>query len=648
MITARLITVTAATNTKGYDGTLSAAAIPTITSGTLASGDTASFTESYVSANVGTGKTLVPAGLVLDGNAGNNYTVTFVNDTTGVITARLITVTVTASNKIYDGTTAATVQSTLTGVVGGDVVTLAGGSATFADRNVGVGKLVTLSGYSLAGAHAGNYFLFNTTATASATITPKPLSITADNKTKVYGAANPDFTASYVGLVNSDTSADITGLTLTSAATAASPVGGYTIVAAGATASNYTIIMNNGTLTVTTKSTAVVLSVSPGTVQYSDLVTLSAAVSPTFIAGSQLTGSVTFVIAGEPAILPVTIDASGNASVTVALAGQVTPVGAGALAKIVTATFASTNANYAGSAASDSVSEVREGARIDYTGDGLKLTASATTSTAPVNFAAVVREDADGNLGTKLDTTMVKFSAYKYSDTAMTGPPVVCTTPALTVTTAGVATGSCPMTLGVDNYTVKMELLGNGYYVAPQETVAVTVAVPGTGFTTGGGWVNEPTLQTRSNFGFTVKYLKNGNIQGNSLYIYRKTLAANQVVNPAGGFLPAGEYNWIIKSNAMTQLTQSCTTTLPIICKATFTGKATISAVNRATGLVYGLGGNMQFQVDVTDNGEPGSSSSTTPDTYAIKVYDSSGTYYQLGSTTSQLALNGGNIQVRP
>ena len=58
--------------------------------------------------------------------------------------------------------------------------------------------------------------------------------------------------------------------------------------------------------------------------------------------------------------------------------------------------------------------------------------------------------------------------------------------------------------------------------------------------------------------------------------------------------------------------------------------------------------GNMQYQVDVTDNGEPGASSAPTPDTYAIKVYDSSGTYYQLGSPTAQVALNGGNIQVRP
>ena len=44
-ITARALTVTAATNTKTYDGTTTAAAAPTITCGTLQRGDTATFTE---------------------------------------------------------------------------------------------------------------------------------------------------------------------------------------------------------------------------------------------------------------------------------------------------------------------------------------------------------------------------------------------------------------------------------------------------------------------------------------------------------------------------------------------------------------------------------------------------------------------------
>ena len=76
-ITPRAITVTAATGTKGYDGTTSSAATPTITSGSLATGDTAAFTETFDTKNAGTGKTLTAAGSVNDGNSGSNYTVTF-------------------------------------------------------------------------------------------------------------------------------------------------------------------------------------------------------------------------------------------------------------------------------------------------------------------------------------------------------------------------------------------------------------------------------------------------------------------------------------------------------------------------------------------------------------------------------------------
>ena len=42
------------------------------------------------------------------------------------------------------------------------------------------------------------------------TVTPVALTITADNQTKVYGAALPTLTASYTGFVNGDTAASLT------------------------------------------------------------------------------------------------------------------------------------------------------------------------------------------------------------------------------------------------------------------------------------------------------------------------------------------------------------------------------------------------------------------------------------------------------
>jgi hypothetical protein len=80
------ITVTAAANTKIYDGTTSAAATPTVTAGSLQTGDTGNFTEAYDTSNVGTGKTLTPSGTVNDGNSGANYSYSFIAAANGTIT----------------------------------------------------------------------------------------------------------------------------------------------------------------------------------------------------------------------------------------------------------------------------------------------------------------------------------------------------------------------------------------------------------------------------------------------------------------------------------------------------------------------------------------------------------------------------------
>jgi hypothetical protein len=180
----------------------------------------------------------------------------------------------------------------------------------------------------------------------------------------------------------------------------------------------------------------------------------------------------------------------------------------------------------------------------------------------------------------------------------------------------------------------------------------VLVNDPGTGMANGGGWLIDPNTGSRVSFGFTAKFLKNGRVQGNSLFIYRVTTDLSTIVPGA----PEGEreYNWIIKSNAMQGLyIYDCTVKTTIGCKATITGKNTVQAVDRETGVLYSIGGNYQFQVDVIDNQEPGSSG-TGPDQYAIRVWDSSGTYYELGDSyddhgmlISPLDIAAGNIQVK-
>jgi hypothetical protein len=87
------------------------------------------------------------------------------------------------------------------------------------------------------------------------TITPALLTVTADDKTKPFGAPLPTLTSTISGFVTGDTIAVVSGsASLSTTATAASPVllGGYPITAALGTlsAANYTFRFVPGTLTI--------------------------------------------------------------------------------------------------------------------------------------------------------------------------------------------------------------------------------------------------------------------------------------------------------------------------------------------------------------------------------------------------------------
>ena len=97
------LTITAAANTKTYDGTTTAAATPTYSG--LQTGDSITgLAEVYTDKNAGSGKTLqVSSGYTLnDNNNGNNYTVTLVENTSGVINKSALTVTAKNAEKIQD------------------------------------------------------------------------------------------------------------------------------------------------------------------------------------------------------------------------------------------------------------------------------------------------------------------------------------------------------------------------------------------------------------------------------------------------------------------------------------------------------------------------------------------------------------------
>jgi hypothetical protein len=171
----------------------------------------------------------------------------------------------TAVNKPYDGTTAATLSGTasLVGVVSGDTVTLVGTAVgTFASAGVGTGIAVNISGLSLSGASAANYTL--TGPTLSANITQIVLTVIANNQAVAFGVAIPALTGTVTGVAAGD------GITASYATTAAagSPVGTYPITAKlndpDSKLSNYIVSITNGSLVVFSSSQPLALWESQG------------------------------------------------------------------------------------------------------------------------------------------------------------------------------------------------------------------------------------------------------------------------------------------------------------------------------------------------------------------------------------------------
>ncbi|NCI79811.1 YDG domain-containing protein [Acinetobacter kanungonis] len=186
-------------NNKTYDGTSNAvldysqASIDGIIYGAdqvlIAQTGTAKFADK----NAAEGKTVAISGLSLGGTDAGNYTLqnTTASTTASISKAVINAITgITANNKTYDGTTAATLNTGsvgFTGMVSGDELTVSTATGSFSDKNAAEGKTVAISGLSLGGTDAGNYTLQNTTASTTADISKAVINtitgITANNKT---------------------------------------------------------------------------------------------------------------------------------------------------------------------------------------------------------------------------------------------------------------------------------------------------------------------------------------------------------------------------------------------------------------------------------------------------------------------------------
>ena len=221
-INPKSLTVTGLTaQTRVYDGTKDVTLTGGVLDGVIGEDDVSAEmpkTGTYASADAGSGKAVNITAIDLTGKDAANYSLTQ-PDVTGEITKRPVEITITCADKEYDGTTEATVSTWKFEAANGDSgiieadkdnITVKVSSATFADKNAGENKQVTIGTVTTSGDAAKNY-TFTNNSTATAKITPKKVTVTiSGSPTATYtGAVQKPHTATYTSVAGNTADATV-------------------------------------------------------------------------------------------------------------------------------------------------------------------------------------------------------------------------------------------------------------------------------------------------------------------------------------------------------------------------------------------------------------------------------------------------------
>ena len=414
------------------------------------------------------------------------------------------------------------------------------------------------------------------------------------------------------------------------------------------------------TVTVSKRPTQLIVQSSSNT-QYSDKASLSATLNYNDAAGPSLTpvwkplpGKIVNFQVGAQSIPSDNTDASGTAN---------------ALLQVLQAPAVYTiNGAFAGDDSyepstgykSQGLSVDKENARIDYTGDIIKATATASATSAIVTLRANIYDitavdPADPDAG-DIRNAKVKFVNRDNGTDIGTWIPIATLVNSAD-TKVGTVSAQYSMTVGSDgsNSTTIGIIVDNGYYIRNEEAdnVIVTIYQPNGDFITGGGHITTTKSVgsmkgdegSKTNFGFNVKFNKKGNqLQGNLNFIFRRTEPTDNKVHV-----------YQVKSNSMLSLGVNATDAKRQT--ANFLSKCNITDITDPKNPVsINPGGGVKFMyVNMIDNGEPGtkdsisfvlvSGSGNNPDDPTVLskiIYSSNWT----GTKTELMNLTGGNLVV--
>lgn len=328
---------------------------------------------SYASANAGANDLITVSGLTpANYNAGggtilSNYVLPVVLIGPGTITPAPLTIAgVTATNKIYDRTTADTLGvggATLVGTKGADVLTLgtAGATGTFASANVGTGISVSTAGFTFGGVQSANYTLTQP-GPLSANITLRTISLAS--VTKIYdGTTSATSTAANYLLTQGGLNGVVAGDTVSAISTdptdlyaSKNVANGINVTLAslsltGAAAGNYLLpsTVTNAPIGFITPKTLTATIINNPTKPYDN--TVAAALTTNnyglggFIVGeggdvtvTKTTGAYATANASSPDLVTTSLNAGNFAAVTTALSNYILPVtasGAGTIQPLI-------------------------------------------------------------------------------------------------------------------------------------------------------------------------------------------------------------------------------------------------------------------------------------------------------------------------
>ena len=238
------------------------------------------------------------------------------------------------------------------------------------------GSTLTLTGIgtvTLQASEAADVNYTTGTKTTSFNVSATGLQVTANNATRLYGAANPVFTGAVLGAKSGDMFSE----SFTTTATPTSPVGSYVIVptASGANVGDYVVTTADGALTVTQAPTTTVITASSPSVNANQANTLTVTVLST--TSGTPTGSVTFFDNGA-ALQTVTLS-GGVASANPTLSPGTTHV--------LTASY-SGDTNFVASSTSATGVTVAVGApQFTFTGTGANALTVAPGGVAAYTFS---------------------------------------------------------------------------------------------------------------------------------------------------------------------------------------------------------------------------------------------------------------------